>query len=88
MAEWRRSGLSQREFCREHDLSFSSFRYWRNRLSDRGELKDTGLVRIVPAELVETGASVKIHIADHVVETDGRIEPDRLTAILRAVRDL
>lgn len=28
---WQASGLSQAEYCRQHDLKFSNFAYWRTR---------------------------------------------------------
>ena len=30
--DWKQSGLSQRDYCKQHELTFSSFGYWRNRL--------------------------------------------------------
>lgn len=35
--EWRGSGLSQRRFCEDRGISFSSFCYWRRRLREEGE---------------------------------------------------
>lgn len=29
---WQSSGLPQRDYCKQNQLSFSSFGYWRNRL--------------------------------------------------------
>jgi hypothetical protein len=30
--DWQQSGLSQRDYCQKHQLTFSSFGYWRKRL--------------------------------------------------------
>lgn len=30
--DWQQSGLSQRDYCKQHKLTFSSFGYWRKRL--------------------------------------------------------
>ena len=30
---WRQSRLSQKEYCKQNDISFSSFGYWRTRLN-------------------------------------------------------
>ena len=30
--DWRQSGLSQRDYCKQHELTFSSFGYWRKLL--------------------------------------------------------
>lgn len=32
---WSRSGLSQVEYCRRHELTLSTFRWWRRKLRDR-----------------------------------------------------
>lgn len=29
---WQQSGLSQRDYCKQHKLTFSNFGYWRKRL--------------------------------------------------------
>ncbi|WP_275099995.1 IS66 family insertion sequence element accessory protein TnpA [Sedimenticola hydrogenitrophicus] len=31
--DWKASGLSQRKFCRQNQLSYSMFSYWRTRLN-------------------------------------------------------
>ena len=33
---WKNSGLSQRDYCTQNALAFSSFGYWRNRLKIKG----------------------------------------------------
>ncbi len=33
---WQQSGLSQRDYCQQHQLTFSSFGYWRKRLKEKG----------------------------------------------------
>lgn len=33
---WKNSGLSQRDYCNQNALAFSSFGYWRNRLKTDG----------------------------------------------------
>lgn len=32
IAQWERSGRTQREFCREHRIALSTFQWWRARL--------------------------------------------------------
>jgi hypothetical protein len=38
IAQWGRSGLSQRDFCREQRLALSTFQWWRARLKRRAAL--------------------------------------------------
>jgi len=37
VAQWKGSGLSQREFCANHGLALSTFQWWRRRLADAGQ---------------------------------------------------
>ncbi len=32
-AAWKSSGLSQAEYCKQHDLKLSNFTYWRSRVN-------------------------------------------------------
>ena len=34
---WQGSGLSQSAYCKQHEIKFHNFAYWRNRLSPRKE---------------------------------------------------
>ncbi|MDH5720460.1 MAG: hypothetical protein OEZ13_07525 [Spirochaetia bacterium] len=36
-ADYRKSELSQRAYCKENNLKYSTFAYWRNRLSKRAK---------------------------------------------------
>ncbi|MBB5188992.1 hypothetical protein HNQ57_003291 [Zhongshania antarctica] len=33
IAAWQGSGLSQAAYCKQHEIKFHNFAYWRNRLS-------------------------------------------------------
>ncbi|WP_435808097.1 IS66 family insertion sequence element accessory protein TnpA, partial [Zhongshania aliphaticivorans] len=34
---WQGSGLSQAAYCKQHEIKFHNFAYWRNRLSPAKE---------------------------------------------------
>ena len=51
--QWRRSGLSVRDFCAEHGLSEPSFYAWRRTLAAR----DAEAVRLVPVRIVAEGGA-------------------------------
>jgi transposase-like protein len=40
LRQWRRSGLSVRDFCAEHGLAEPSFYSWRRIVADRGNRED------------------------------------------------
>lgn len=35
ITDWQQSGLSQQDYCKQHELTLSSFGYWRKRLKPR-----------------------------------------------------
>lgn len=90
ISQWEHSGLSQREFCRRREVSLSALRYWRHRLSEALRERDANFIQVAKTGAVnlESGARMKIHVGGHVVETDGCMDPRRLGAILRTIRDL
>jgi hypothetical protein len=49
---WEKSGLTQQEFCRDHGLRISTFRYWKKELSASGHIK------IQQQELIPVAISV------------------------------
>jgi hypothetical protein len=89
-SEWEESGLSQREFCRTRGISLSGFRYWRSRLAEGPGTSSANVVRVaeVSSGAISSRATVRIHVGGNVVEADAGIDPDRLKAILVAVRGI
>ena len=49
LQQWRQSGLSQAQYCRQHRLSVPAFGWWKRRLSaarilgEQSKTKDTGV---------------------------------------------
>ena len=46
---WQQSGLSQKEYCKQHELTFSSFGYWRARLNRSKRAK-----KLIPVDIKTT----------------------------------
>jgi hypothetical protein len=44
--EWSSSGLSQRRFCEERGISFSTFCYWRRRLRGDNEVESPPFIPV------------------------------------------
>ena len=64
VAEWRASGLSTVEFCRQRGLVVSSFRWWRWRLSRESSVEASSAqppallpVRVIGAMAADSGSA-------------------------------
>ena len=57
---WKRSGLSQVEYCRENDLAFSTFQYWRTRLLKKSIGVNNRLVELKPGRETQSIFSLSI----------------------------
>ena len=44
LKDWQQSGLSQRDYCQQHELTYASFGYWRKRL----RTKESTTAKLVP----------------------------------------
>jgi hypothetical protein len=51
--DWKQSGQSQRAYCQQHQLAFSSFGYWRKRLKENGQF-----AKLVPVSITHTSTIV------------------------------
>lgn len=52
---WQASGMTQAEFCKQHDLLYHRFIYWKQKFSgnqarQRPEISTGGFVKVVPAD--------------------------------------
>jgi hypothetical protein len=54
---WRQSGLSQAAYCTQHDLSLSSFAYWRHKRS-----KPSASTAIVPVVVSRDPVDLRVEI--------------------------
>lgn len=72
IAEYETSGQSQKEFCEEHDLSFSTFQYWLYRRSKKVRSVSGSTAEFLPVEVVRSaapeGAATKARASDAAVE--------------------
>jgi hypothetical protein len=53
---WKRSGMTQKDFCGAEHIAFSTFQYWRKRVSNPRE--NPRFVPLVPPEKVRREISV------------------------------
>ena len=84
--DWRRSGLSQAEYCRREDISTSTFWYWKRRFLVQGVALEVSPVIVpVPMERITPVAKLKpilLHIGGYSVEFQGDFNPAVLEKLL------
>lgn len=54
LERWHQSGQTQQAYCREHDLNYARFHYWRRKLRDDGgagvaRTRSSGFVPVTPS---------------------------------------
>jgi len=57
VAEFKSSGLQQKEFCGKHNLSVSTFQYWLYRKTKRVQVESESSPRFLPVTVVASPAS-------------------------------
>lgn len=92
---WKRSGLTQAEYCRRYNLSAKSFTYWKVRLKGSAES-----ISFVPVKVVdvtkkegawnEAGSSsgVVLYRDGYRIEVREGFNPDVLGQVLRTLGEL
>lgn len=76
---WRESGLSQVEFCQQHNIAVHNFQYWRKRLSPKTEPAKSK--RLIPIT-VRSSAPARLTLGAQVmIELPAEALPDLLLAL-------
>ena len=87
---WQDSGQSQQSYCREHDLNYARFHYWRRKLrqderQDVPRTRASGFVPVTPTDRVfPPGLSV---VLPNGVQLRG-INADNLAVVERLLANL
>jgi hypothetical protein len=93
LADWKKSGLGPREFCRRRRLRESAFWFWKREIPDRDrrrrERKNKGpgqpALRILPVRLVQEPASrvpLEILSGGRTLRISGDFDPTVLRKVL------
>ena len=83
--EWKRSGVSQRQYCEDSQLSRGTFGWWRNRLKN-DFVGDTSFVEI-PTEStqdakVSGSGQVCITMGSYTITLSGAVDEQQLETVL------
>ena len=91
IAAWKASGLSQRQYCDQHQLTYSTFVYWRGRLKRlNGDNLASGKVSFLPVALKQADqATLTLRINDrHSIEIRPGFDPGLLGKVIQAVQQV
>lgn len=81
--QWEQSGLSQRQFCDEHDLALSTFQWWRGRLKKIGGEASAAMVELPLAVNVGGQPSdLTVEVGQFKVTVRGTVDREQLRSVL------
>jgi hypothetical protein len=87
---WKESGLTQKEYCINEDISLERFGTWKRRLDRETQIEMTRLVP-VPAKTVSSALFIARPVLGLVVDSRYRVEipdafsPSTLEAVLQVI---
>jgi hypothetical protein len=84
IAEQRASGLSQPAFCRERNISFSTFCSWRSRLNKKSAV-DAGWINISAADVLAIHKSITVRVGRAVIDLSPGFDPELLRDVVAAL---
>ena len=84
--KWRESGSSQRGFCRQEGISFSTFTYWLKKID--GQRSGNSLVRVHDStkDVIKKDEKIVIHAGSISMELRGDEREEVLVKVMRAMR--
>lgn len=85
--ECNASGLSNREFCRQHGVSEKSFYYWLRKLRHQAaEATEPHLIKLDPTSAEEDILNIRYHGAE--LRLPSGVDMDVVAALLRSIQML
>lgn len=91
VAAWKGSGLSQKQYCNQQQLTYSTFVYWRGRLKPlNGDDLASGKVSFLPVTFrQEDQATLMLRINDrYSIEIRSGFDSDLLGKVIQAVQQV
>ncbi len=84
--EWKRSGLTQRQYCEDNHLALATFSWWRKRLKQDKSRSSAAFVEIPIERAVSTvvrrGGSLSIGIGHYTITVNGNVDQSQLESVL------
>jgi len=81
--EWEQSGLSQRRYCQERELSLSTFQWWRSRLKKSADEANNSIVRVpLSVSAAAQQHELVVEVGRFKVTVRGTLEREQLCSLL------
>jgi hypothetical protein len=84
--EWKRSGLTQRQYCEDNNLARATFSWWRKRLKHDEIYSSEAFVEIPFDRAVSTvvgrGGSLSIGVGRYSITVNGSVDQSQLESVL------
>lgn len=84
---WKAGGQNQSAYCRRHQLSFHSFRYWKKKLST-DQACPVSFVRVYPSQVLpNAGGGNPLHLilGPYKIEVPAGFDPATLKLLLNTL---
>lgn len=81
VAEWRKSGLSQHQFCKSRGLTLGKFSYW---VAQSKPKSDSGFIALKPDKPIRS-EQVEIHYPNGVIVKVGSLDLTVLSGLIGLV---
>jgi hypothetical protein len=88
ISAWETSGLSQSAFCKQHQLVYGTFVYWRSHLKKlKADYTPSDSVSFLPVTLTpEKTRSLLLRVNNlHSIELQPGFDPDLLRQVVQAI---
>ena len=86
LVDWKKSGETQRGYCRRNGIKFTTFHYWRNK--QRKKSKNNSLVKVCSRAIPVTvgGNTPTIQVGEIQVRLGGQESEELLARIFKALK--
>jgi hypothetical protein len=74
IGQWKTSGLSQKEFCLQHEIRYCVFHYWYKQYREANNARPQNVSSFIPLQLhpIATGSSFPTASHAELIYPDGR----------------
>lgn len=89
IADYRKSGQTQVNWCEENQLSIHQFKYWLKKIENPTKEKSTKWVPVTLEDCSQTaGSSLRIEVKEFAIEVKPGFNSVFLTEVLRTLKSL